>query len=59
MLDFITGELRTHLEMAEADRIARGGSPSDAVANARRESATSVSPHVLARRTLVEDIFSA
>lgn len=33
----LTDELRAHLEMAEADRIARGESPSDAAANARRE----------------------
>ena len=30
-------EIRTHLEMAIADRIARGESPTDAAANARRE----------------------
>jgi hypothetical protein len=30
-------ELRAHLEMAEADRIARGESASDAAARARRE----------------------
>ena len=33
----LADELRTHLEMAESDRIARGESPSDAAANARRE----------------------
>ncbi|HTI63030.1 MAG TPA: permease prefix domain 1-containing protein, partial [Gemmatimonadaceae bacterium] len=30
-------ELRAHLEMAEADRIARGESPIDAAAGAKRE----------------------
>src|SRR5690349_16312482 len=30
-------EMRTHLEMAEADRVARGESPSEAAGNARRE----------------------
>src|SRR5690349_18792396 len=30
-------EMRTHLEMAEADRVARGESPSEAASNARRE----------------------
>ncbi|MGE5276085.1 MAG: ADOP family duplicated permease [Acidobacteriota bacterium] len=30
-------ELRAHLRMAEADRVARGESPADAAANARRE----------------------
>lgn len=33
----LADELRAHLEMAEADRIARGESPRDAAANARRE----------------------
>ena len=33
----LTDELRTHLEMATADRIARGESPADASAHARRE----------------------
>lgn len=33
----LADELRTHLEMAQADRVARGESPSDAAANARRE----------------------
>jgi hypothetical protein len=33
----LADELRTHLAMAEADRIARGESPADAAANARRE----------------------
>jgi predicted permease len=33
----LADELREHLEMAAADRIARGESPSDAAANARRE----------------------
>lgn len=33
----LADEIRAHLEMAEADRIARGESPSDAEAGARRE----------------------
>ena len=33
----LADELRAHLEMAEADRIARGESPDHAAANARRE----------------------
>ncbi len=33
----LAAELQAHLEMAEADRIARGESPRDAAANARRE----------------------
>ena len=33
----LADELRAHLEMAEADRVARGESPRDAAANARRE----------------------
>ncbi|HEY2376409.1 MAG TPA: ABC transporter permease [Gemmatimonadaceae bacterium] len=33
----LADELRAHLEMAEADRVARGESPRDAVASARRE----------------------
>ena len=33
----LADELRAHLEMAEADLIARGESPPDAAANARRE----------------------
>ncbi len=33
----LADELQAHLEMAEADRIARGESPRDAAANARRE----------------------
>ena len=33
----LADELRMHLEMAQADRIARGESPRDAAANARRE----------------------
>ncbi|HTM26506.1 MAG TPA: ABC transporter permease [Vicinamibacterales bacterium] len=35
--DDLREELRSHLEMAEADRVARGQSPSDAAADARRE----------------------
>ena len=35
--DELADELRAHLEMAESDRIARGESPHDAAANARRE----------------------
>jgi putative ABC transport system permease protein len=33
----LADELRAHLEMAEADRVARGESPGDAAAGARRE----------------------
>jgi putative ABC transport system permease protein len=33
----LANELRAHLDMAEADRIARGESPREAAANARRE----------------------
>lgn len=33
----LADEIKAHLEMAEADRIAQGESPSDAAANARRE----------------------
>ena len=35
--DELADELRAHLDMAEADRIARGESPREAAANARRE----------------------
>lgn len=35
--DELAEELRTHLAMAEADRVARGEQPADAAANARRE----------------------
>jgi putative ABC transport system permease protein len=35
--DELADELRAHLDMAEADRVARGESPSDAAAAARRE----------------------
>ncbi|HEY6829084.1 MAG TPA: permease prefix domain 1-containing protein, partial [Gemmatimonadaceae bacterium] len=33
----LSDEIRAHLEMATADRVARGESPADAAANARRE----------------------
>jgi len=35
--DELAEELRTHLELAAADRVARGESPTEAAANARRE----------------------
>ena len=35
--DELAEELRTHLAMAEADRVARGQEPADAAASARRE----------------------
>jgi len=33
----LADEFRAHLEMAEADRIARGETPAEAASNARRE----------------------